>query len=287
MNKDKKSGKLHSIFRHIKNTPLARPLYYIMDFHFMMHYKLLGKAKISDDDRKNVEDNVTFIFKSFNRQRSAKRLWKSIRLYYPEAKIVIADDSKKPLILNDSLVEVIQLPFNVGLGKGVSEALKRVETPYLMRLDDDMLLTPDSNIHKHLKFLQNNDSIDLISLQATNGDPEKYAEIYKRIKFNTNLIIPAGTKIENYEVLYKTANVYLARTDKIKMIGYDPLIRMIDHNEFFYRAAGKIVCAHDPKSYVMHCHNKFEKDYDQYRSDIQDDRQYITLKHGKSYWKNN
>jgi hypothetical protein len=55
-------------------------------------------------------------------------------------------------------------------------------------------------------------------------------------------------------------NIFLARTEKIRQVGYDPNIRVIDHHEFFYRAAGKIVCVIDPEAYVFHCHNHFEKE---------------------------
>lgn len=38
----------------------------------------------------------------------------------------------------------IHLPFNSGLSKGLIEVIAGVETPYVMRLDDDMLLTSSS-----------------------------------------------------------------------------------------------------------------------------------------------
>lgn len=59
---------------------------------------------------------------------------------------------------------------------------------------------------------------------------------------------------------------------------------MLDHQEFFYRAAGALVSVMDPKAYVMHCHNWFESGvYEGYRSDYQEDAQYIAMKHGKGY----
>lgn len=44
-----------------------------------------------------VTQNVTFMFKSFERQKQAKKLYKNIQKHYPGAKVVIADDSKVPL----------------------------------------------------------------------------------------------------------------------------------------------------------------------------------------------
>ena len=64
------------------------------------------------DEAKLVCENVTFIYKSFERQKLAKRLYKSIQSYYSGAKVVIADDSAKPLELTGENLEIIQLPFN-------------------------------------------------------------------------------------------------------------------------------------------------------------------------------
>ena len=179
---------------------------------------------------------------------------------------------------------ILHLPFNSGLGKGLADALDQVNTPYTMRMDDDELLTPGSKIHKQLCYLQNNDNVDLIGLQATNRYPEKMAARNKRIRMNRKLKITAGTIIDGLEVLYKPVNVYLARTEALRRVGFDPQIRMIDHHEFFWRAAGEIVCVQDPRAYVMHCHNLFEKDdYNRYREDIAVDVRYIATKHGADY----
>ena len=153
-----------------------------------------------------------------------------------------------------------------------------------MRMDDDELLTPASNIHGELSFLQEHENVDLVGLQAKHRHPERAAAINDRIRMNKNLIIPAGTKIGDRVVLYKPTNIYLVRTNSLRKVGYDPNIRMIDHHEFFYRAAGQIVCAQDPKAYVFHCHNHFEgKDYSTYRSHSSGDAAYIAKKHGQHY----
>lgn len=46
-----------------------------------------------------VRENVTVIFKSFERQKMAKRLYENLQKYYPGVRVVIADDSRKPLDL--------------------------------------------------------------------------------------------------------------------------------------------------------------------------------------------
>lgn len=252
---------LHHTYYKILNTPLWKPAYYIADLEFVIRHKLIGKSNIALDDIKNVEENVTFIFKSFNRHRQAKRLYRSIKSYYPNAKIIIADDSKTPLDIEG----VLHLPFNSGLGMGLVKALALVTTPFVMRLDDDMLLTSKTNIHGQLRFLQNHPEVDLVAVQANYKKPRENARRSSQMKMKKRLLIPAGTIIEGREVIYKAANVFLARTEKVRLVGYDSNIQRLDHYDFFYRAAGKIVCVQDPDAYVMHCHNRFDRDYNKYR----------------------
>ena len=327
--------KLKKIYYFVRRTPLRIPLYYVNDWYYICRSRLMGRPEITEIDRENVERNVTFIYKSFNRKKQAIRLYRSIKSYYPNARVVIADDSQIPLhiegmadidgskcvYINTSTDNtnpkkeekefrdtIIHLPFNSGLSIGLNAAIEQVKTPFTMRMDDDELLTPGSRVHEQLAFLQkharegsleteddvNNNAnrhsestmprIDLVGVQATDRNPERMAAYFRNIKMRKRLLVPVGTKIDGREVVYKTPNVFLIRTEALRKVGYDPNIRMIDHHEFFYRAAGVIVSVQDPHAYIMHCHNYFEKlQYTKYRGDVAGDASYIAKKHGKEY----
>ena len=275
LHKHKRRPFLHSVYRKILKSSFCKPAYYITDLEYVIRHYFISNTKIAEYDIKNVEDNVTFIFKSFNRQRQARRLYWCIKSYYPNAKIIIADDSKDPLDVEG----VLHLPFNSGLGIGLVKALELVTTPFVMRLDDDMLLTSKTNIHGQLHFLQNHPEVDLVAVQANYKKPRESARRSSQMKMKKRLLIPAGTIIEGREVIYKAANVFLARTDKVRLVGYDSNIQRLDHYDFFYRAAGKIVCVQDPAAYVMHCHNRFDREYNKYRYDIKSDSIYINDKY--------
>ena len=94
----------------------------------------------------------------------AKRLYKNIQSFYPGIRVIIADDSAKPLNIEGENVEVIHMSFNSGLGKGLSKALERVDTPYVIRMDDDELLTVHTKFEKHLKYLMTQPYLDLIGV---------------------------------------------------------------------------------------------------------------------------
>lgn len=266
----------------IENSILTIPAYYAMEAIYLMRYVLYGYKPFSPEDVQNMEENVTICIKSFNRQCKTKRLYKSIRKYYPNIRILIADDSKIPLEIPGA--EIIYLPFNSGLPQGMIATLNKVETPYHIRLDDDMLFVPQTHFPDLLRLLQEHEEVDMASVTCEKP-LQKSADGYLRINMGKPMKIPVGTKIgKNCIVSAKVPNCFVARTESVREVGYDPNIRLMDHQEFFFRAAGKIVAVIDPTSYILHCHNPFDWRYRPYRSDIRGDAIYIWKKHaGENY----
>lgn len=262
--------------------------YYVFSFVWNINAYHPTKA-----EKRQVVKNVTFIYKSFERKYMAKRLFWSIQRYFPGAKVIIADDSKTPLVIRSRYCKVIQLPFNSGLSKGLHAALDVVSTPYTMKLDDDELLTPLSKIYEQLRFLEKHKDIDLTAIQMVTApileSPMKRAKKYFLFSMSNapkKLLIPHLKKIDGEHIVSgKTPNVFLARTEKYRSIGYDDNIRMNDHHEFFYRAAGNIVSAMDTTAFVFHYHNWFDGHYAKFRNDTNGDTKYIRQKHGDRYYR--
>ncbi len=261
----------------------------IQRLFFNIRWKLSGAPMPTDEEIKFMRENVTFIYKSFQRQKLAKRLYRNIQRYYPGVKTIIADDSRKPLVIKGGHVKIVHLPFNSGLSRGLNEALKLVETPFTVRLDDDELLTPYTQMHRHLLFLYNHTEVDLIGVSPYNSaQPKDYKSISKSFgKKNMSkapkvLKVPHGTFLNNnYVVLGKVPNIFIARTEKYKEVGYDDNIRIIDHFEFFFRAAGNLVSALSVDSFVLHYHNPFKKRYRAFRGNYRADLEYIKNKHSE------
>ena len=304
---------LKKTIRAISRTRLSvllSPLYGVAErldsllLHFSWTLKRMRRPGTKETEF--FRQNVTFIFKSFERQRLARRLYENIQLYYPGVRVIIADDSRKPLEIpgavyesvpaggNGSLAKpaagqpllILHLPFNSGLSFGLNRALERVETPFVIRMDDDELLTPATRFGRHLLFLRRHPEADLVAVMARGpleADPQKGLQ-----KLFANdmsyaplpLKIPHLTKLEEqYVVVGKACNIFLARTDPYRAIGYDDRIRMIDHDEFFRRAAGRLVSVQSTDSYVSHYHNLFDRHYEKYRGDTRRDAVYIRQKY--------
>ena len=282
----------------LSKGPLGPLLCGAWNMLFWIHLQLLkaicylkGAKLPNQSQQEYMRENVTFIFKSFQRQRLAKKLYRNIQRYYPGVRVIIADNSKKPLRLTGPGLQVIQLPYDVGLSAGLNQALARVETPFVIRMDDDELLTPCSTFHRQLAFLENHPEVDLVgilhmTLLARKGWKEYTVQHYAQFTMANApkpLKIPHGTWLdETHVVCGKVPNIFIARTEPYRAIGYDDNIRMIDHHEFFFRAAGNLVSVLDTECFVSHNHCPFDYPYQLHRSNFAVDKLYIAAKHANA-----
>ena len=219
------------IHRYLQLSYILNPVFSLLSAleyrYFDFKWKSLGFRKPEQDEVEFVRKNVTVIFKSFERQKMAKRLYKNIQSYYPGIRVIIADDSSKPLDLQGDSLQVIQLPFNSGLSYGLNRALEKVETPYVMRMDDDELLTVKTCLGAQVKFLEMHPEVDLVgfctltAIRCMNPDEE----VSRFTSFSMKgapkpLRIPHMTQIDgNHFVMGKVPNLYVARTDKVRSTG--------------------------------------------------------------------
>lgn len=294
------NSKMKLLIKRLSRTrlePLFRAVFNLVckiEYDIINLSRRLKYGRQTSEDVRLVCENVTFIFKSFERQGYAVKLYKNIRRYYPTAKIVIADDSEAPLkIADEPNLTLIRLPFNSGLSRGLNKAIECVTTPYVMRMDDDELLLSSSGVERELKFLMNHREVDLSGFMFTAPPKCRRTKtlipIYAKFTMSgaeESFIIPHMTSIdETHIVMGKVPNIWLARTEKIREIGWDDNIRMIDHHEFFHRCVGKLVSVIAVDTIVWHRHNPFDAHYHNYRSDIKNDGLYIYKKHGRNYYK--
>lgn len=208
-----------------------------------------------------MNDKFTLIVKTFERPQCLNRLLESIRWFYPDIKIIIADDSKdiKP-ILKRNICHVL-LPFDSGASYGRNEALKRVETPYVVTLDDDFIFTEKTKLDIWLKILENS-NIDLISGNVENARYEACFKIENHI-----LEFIKDNKGYEYNLpLYDiTLQFWCARAKGIKEFGgWDADFKTIDHSVFFLRALNKIKIAYCNEVSVNHYQER-NISYDKFR----------------------
>lgn len=286
--------KIKNFLRRLSQGPLGPLMRFFWDVFvffeiqiYKLYFFLKGTPRPTKQQQDLMRENVTFVYKSFQRQHLARRLYRNIQTYYPGVRVIIADDSRQPLELTGPGLQIVQLPFNVGLSAGLNRALALVETPFVIRLDDDELLSPCSGFHHHLQFLLDHPEVDLVGILHMDfpwkkGWKQEQTAHYMSFTMSgapKPLKIPHGTRIdENRIVTGKTPNIFIVRTDAYKKVGYDDHIRIMDHQDFFFRAAGNLVAVLATDSFIFHDHCPFNQAYQAYRSDYLGDRRYIAMK---------
>lgn len=210
-------------------------------------------------------DEVTFIIKTFERFYCVKRLVRSILKYYPNAKILIADDSeiscKEYFERRYPNVKVYNLPKDSGLSYGRNYLVDRVDTNFFVLLDDDFVFDKKTDVEKGLILIKEN------NLDILGGYFRNYSIVEKPID-HLKVIIQNVIKWErplNYigklqfdnktRILYAnyvnyefpeyqetdiTHNFFIAKTNVVKNINrWDNELKLHEHTAFFWCAKNK------------------------------------------------
>lgn len=101
------------------------------------------------------------LIKSFLRPDCLKRAVASIRKFYPNVLIRICDDGHLDKFEGDNIV-FYKLPFYSGASVGRNFLVSKVEKPYFLMMDDDMIFTEDTSLHKVLRVLSSSRDIGVV-----------------------------------------------------------------------------------------------------------------------------
>ncbi len=189
-----------------------------------------------------IEREVTAIVKTFERPRSLDRLVRSIRRFYPRLHIIVADDSFRPVPI--AQVEFLHLPYDSGVSAGRNACLARVQTPYLVLLDDDNEFSRETRLEILLTTIRTFD-VDLAAgsyvrckrrLFWIRQKPEPFVGQIKRD--GQHLTITPGFRTIKPGLLRcdLAHNFFIARTKAIRyMGGWANELKINEHAEFFVR----------------------------------------------------
>ena len=167
---------------HIKNSlfngflrQIVKPIYELFVFIAIKWENKSTKNTYYKEDQNYINNNLTIIIKTFERPYIILRLIKSIRIMYPRIKIIVVDDSKIPQRIND--VQTVFLPYDSGISKGGNEAVKIVNTKYLLLLDDDFIFYRYTKVLPLLRMFEKYPNIDIIGGQVI------YIPFYRKIDY--------------------------------------------------------------------------------------------------------
>lgn len=235
-------------------------------------------SRLAPRPDRSVPD-LTVIGKTFERPANARRMVKSLRRVF-DGPIVIADDSRTPLTWDVPGVNPVILRFDSGVAAGRNAALAEVETEFVMSVDDDFVFTPELNLNRVLAYLRRNPEVDIVGGLVINL-PLWQAPDYSTaplFAYRGDPIREAGTIIDGLPVLYKVAQFFVARTQRIRLVKWDQNLKRVDHNDFFTSAYGVLLTVYDQRFYCLHAQPKFNRHYQSFRGDYGADLQYLREK---------
>lgn len=259
--------------------PLAAPIHALA----IRAELAIDRRRAPAPEERELDDRVTILIKTFERPQILARLVASIRRLYPSLPILVVDDSRAPSAL--ATVETIALPFDSGVSAGRQAGLDRVRTPYVLILDDDFIFQHDTQLAPTLARLERNASIDLIGGQLIDLPlwTRRSPPLGQIFPTRARPLAPIGSRIDGMLVCDKVANFYLARTDRLQLVGWDPGLRRIDHADFFTRALGVLVSVFDPTMRCLHAQTPFDAAYMAHRLDYARDRVLLAARWGERH----
>ncbi|XP_074387098.1 LOW QUALITY PROTEIN: beta-1,4 N-acetylgalactosaminyltransferase 1 [Zonotrichia albicollis] len=230
----------------------------------------------------NISALVTVATKTFLRYDKLRGLIASIRRFYPSVTIVVADDSQRPEPLAGPHLEHYLMPFGKGWFAGRNLAVSQVTTKYVLWVDDDFIFTARTRLEKLVDVLERT-SLDLVggAVREITGYTTTYRQrlsvrgggaggdcLRTRPGFHHRLAgFPACVVTDG------VVNFFLARTDKVRQVGFDPRLRRVAHLEFFIDGLGvlhvgsceDVVVDHASKLALPWRRSEGERQYNRYR----------------------
>uniref|UniRef100_A0A2I3LWA1 Beta-1,4-N-acetyl-galactosaminyltransferase 1 n=1 Tax=Papio anubis TaxID=9555 RepID=A0A2I3LWA1_PAPAN len=198
----------------------------------------------------NISALVTIATKTFLRYDRLRALITSIRRFYPTVTVVIADDSDKPERLSGPYVEHYLMPFGKGWFAGRNLAVSQVTTKYVLWVDDDFVFTARTRLERLVDVLERT-PLDLVggAVREISGFATTYRQLLsvepgapglgnclrQRRGFHHELVGFPGCVVTDGVV-----NFFLARTDKVREVGFDPRLSRVAHLEFFLDGLGSL-----------------------------------------------
>lgn len=206
--------------------------------------------------------DTPFLIKTIDRPETLARLLRSLRKFYPEELVFIADDSEDHEPVN-ALCEayackVLHLPPDVGIGVGRNElfdAAASLGCEIAVLLDDDFIFTEQTRVAPLIAYVRAG-LCDVAAGTVLQQGQMSHYEGSMRLK-DGQLLLKAqrspGGPIR-VDIAY---NFFAARVEKVNEVRWDEALKVCEHQAFFLRlqAAGGTVM-YDPAVVVDHYPDK-------------------------------
>uniref|UniRef100_A0A8D0UGZ1 Beta-1,4-N-acetyl-galactosaminyltransferase 2 (SID blood group) n=1 Tax=Sus scrofa TaxID=9823 RepID=A0A8D0UGZ1_PIG len=207
------------------------------------------------DVERKLRDLVTIATKTFLRPHKLMTMLRSVREYYPDLTVIVADDSKEPLKITDSHVEYYTMPFGKGWFAGRNLAISQVTTKYVLWVDDDFIFNSKTRIEALVdvlekteldvvggRVIENTFQFKLLLEQGKNGDClHRQPGFFRPVDGFPGCVVTSGV-----------VNFFLAHTERLQRVGFDPRLQRVAHSEFFIDGLGSLLVGSCPHVIIGH-----------------------------------
>ena len=187
------------------------------------------------------------IIKTFERYNLLRNLLFSIQKYYPECKIIIADDSfnfKRDFYKQFNLdIDVLYLGKDVGLSYGRNYAVSQSKNEYILLLDDDFVFDERTDIDKFIQLADFLEADVVGGSLDTNGKIDGYNQILEMdgktlyYKKNKNKVLQHKyIKYQKSDIVY---NFGIFRTSLFKKHKWDENIKIKGEHTLFFKEGNR------------------------------------------------
>lgn len=236
---------------------LAKPCYDLVLSSQLLINRLFDY--FSSKDNSDLSE-LTLLIKTFERPYAVKRLVKSIKRHYPVVKIVVIDDSRKPLTISG--VKMVHLPYDSGASVGRNTALEQIMTKYFLLLDDDFVFSRRQNLGALVEQMERYPNIDILGGRVIDL-PLYIVHNFQDMPLNNKSLAESklGTVYGENTIVKKTTNFFIAKTNSVKKVKWNETLKTEEHSEFFNRAYGVLTTAYRPTMLILHAKTPFDRAY--------------------------
>ena len=205
---------------------------------------------------------VTIIIKAFERPSCIARLLNAVAQRFSGIAVIVLDDSAAQTLTEEAQsalraapgllnLQYVRTEFDVGLSEGRNRMVALVETPYVLLMDDDFVLDDVEGLNELLAALES--GVFDVAGGCVNS-PQGEAWSYNFHESAGTLTQVPAFSCQNHEppplstaADYMTEgaacwrvdsilNFFLARTDFLRRVKWDPRLKVGEHEDFFLRA---------------------------------------------------
>ncbi|XP_030649797.1 beta-1,4 N-acetylgalactosaminyltransferase 2-like, partial [Chanos chanos] len=266
-----------STIYHIKTKDFAN---FMFEDHAVMFPIIIKRSSmpVLYDPGTDINSQVTITTKTFLRYKELNVLIKSIRKYYRDIKIIIADDSLNSQKVDGANIEQYIMPPAQGWFAGRNLAVSQVMTKYFLWVDDDFMFIDDTKIEKFVEVMEAVPELDVVAGGVSRD------RVYFKVKYEKGHMEEGGCLSRfigrshqalpgqpHCSLVDGVVNFFLARTDSVRRVGFDPFLKRVGHSEFFFDGLGDLLVATCGGVRIGHQRKVKHNDYLQYRKKTEAD----------------